>query len=165
MVSIPQFILRICQFICIIIATSLIGNVIASQRHSHSSVNYAMFAAAFAWIALLYGFAAAFVESLAERIILMPLDGLACFFTWVAGVVLAAKLHVHSCGNLNYVIHNPLTQGSKSQCRELQAACAFFWFAFALFAGSLVVEAISGRSSTSMRRPGSRKNAPTMSQV
>lgn len=99
MVSIPQLALRSAQFVCIIIALGLVAGAIDQEFFHNSSVNYAMFTAVFSLIVIFYGFAAAFVESLAHPIILSVMDGLATLFTFIAGVVLAAKLGVHSCSN------------------------------------------------------------------
>jgi len=147
-----------------LVALDLVGNAIAVEHFGNPGVNYAIFAAVFAWIAILVGLAAAFVESLAQLFILGPLDGLATIFTLIAGIVLAAQLGVHSCSNRSYLDSNKLTQGSEHRCRELQAACFFFWFAFAFFAGSLIMDFMGGSSSMS-RRGGLRKGGPTMSQV
>jgi hypothetical protein len=101
MVSLGQVVLRALQFLWTILITALIGNVIAEAFAGNpASINYAIFVAVFSWVVLIYGFAAAFVESLAVPVALIVLDGLATIFTFIAGVVLAAKLHVHSCGNL-----------------------------------------------------------------
>lgn len=43
--------------------------------------------------------AAAFVEAIAIPIALLILDAFATLFTFIAGVVLAAKLGAHSCNN------------------------------------------------------------------
>jgi hypothetical protein len=100
MVAISQVFLRGSQFLWTLLITALIGNVIAEAFAGNpSSINYAIFVAVFSWLVLLYGFAAAFVESLAIPIVLGAMDLLATLFTFIAGVVLAAKLHVHSCGN------------------------------------------------------------------
>ena len=48
---------------------------------------------------VLLSVAALFVEALATPMIMGVLDVLATLFTFIAGVVLAAKLGVHSCGN------------------------------------------------------------------
>ncbi|RAL59437.1 hypothetical protein DID88_006811 [Monilinia fructigena] len=61
-------------------------------------------------------------------------------FNFIAGVTLAARLGAHSCSNSNYINHNDLAQAITKRCRELQAATAFFWFTFALFVASLVVD-------------------------
>jgi len=170
MVSLAQVFLRGSQFLWTFLITALIGNVIAEAFAGNpSSINYAMFAAAFSWVVLLYGLAAAFFEGLAMTIVLAVMDVLAVLFTFIAGVVLAAKLRVHSCSNHAYTSTNSLTNGSHNQakrCRELQASTAFFWFLFACYVGSLVMDFISRGSSMSMRRGGGiRKGGPSMSQV
>jgi len=157
---------RASEFVWTLLITALIGNVIAEAFSGNpSSVNYAISVAVFSWIVLLIGLVVAFTDL--ENIILqvlIALDALAVVFTFVAGVVLAAKLGVHSCGNTSYTTTNSLTNGShdtSKRCRELQASTAFFWFLFASFVGSLVLSAMGGRSSMSMR---GRKGQP-MSQV
>lgn len=100
MVSIAQAILRALQFIWIILITSLIGNVLAGKTGTNSAVNYAMYVAAYTWIAWFVGIAAVFVEGLAVPAVVFVLDLLAAIFTFVAGVVLAKKLEgAHSCNN------------------------------------------------------------------
>ncbi|KAF7947163.1 uncharacterized protein EAE97_004412 [Botrytis byssoidea] len=164
MFSLPQFVLRFLQFICVLIALALVAAAIDDQFFGNSSVNWAMFVAVFSMIVVFYGMAAAFVESLAQPMILGAMDGLATLFNFIAGVVLAARLGVHSCSNRRYLISNSLTQAMGGRCRELQAATAFFWFAFALFAASIAMDFIGGGSSMA-RRSNVRKSAPTMSQV
>ncbi|KAI9735691.1 MAG: hypothetical protein M1818_006299 [Claussenomyces sp. TS43310] len=166
--NLPQTILRGLQFIWVIIITALIGNVIADAYSGNpATINYSMFVAVFCWIVLIYGLAAGFVESLAIPIVLMVMDGLAVIFTFIAAVILAAYLHVHSCGNEAYVTHNFLTNGSsnpKKRCQELQASCAFFWFLWATLIGSLVLSILGGRSIMSSSR-GSARKGPSMAQV
>ncbi len=100
MVSFPQVALRVSQFICTLLCTALIGNVIALAINGNpSGINYAIFVCVLSWLVLFYGTAAAFVESFAVPIILLALDGLATLFSFIAAVVLAAKLGVHSCSN------------------------------------------------------------------
>jgi len=150
---------------------ALIGNVIATAFAGNpSAVNYAIFVSVFSLLVVLYGFAAAFVESLAIPIALAAADALATIFSFIAGVVLAAKLHVHSCGNASYVASNSLTNGShdmSKRCHELQASTAFFWFMFAGFAASIFFDLSGGMGSSgiSRRGPGVRRGAPSMSQV
>ncbi len=96
---IGQLGLRTSQFLWTLLITALVGNVIAEAFAGNpSSINYAIFVAVFSWIVLLIGYFAAFQEM--SNIILVVLDALASMFTFIAGVVLAAKLHVHSCSNL-----------------------------------------------------------------
>jgi fucose 4-O-acetylase-like acetyltransferase len=99
MVKFAQVILRGSQFIWTLFITALIGNVIAEAFAGNpSSINYAIFVAVFSWISLLLGLVAAFMDM--ENPILIGLDAFAAGFTFIAGVVLAAKLGVHSCGNV-----------------------------------------------------------------
>jgi hypothetical protein len=98
MVQKSQLGLRASQFLWTLLTTALVGNVIATAFAGNpSSINYAIFVDVFSWIVLLIGLAAAWMEQ--SNIILIVLDALATIFTFVAGVVLAAKLGVHSCGN------------------------------------------------------------------
>jgi hypothetical protein len=98
MVQKSQLGLRASQFLWTLLITALVGNVIATAFAGNpSSINYAIFVAVFSWIVLLFGLAAAWMEQ--SNIILIVLDALATIFTFIAGVVLAAKLGVHSCGN------------------------------------------------------------------
>jgi hypothetical protein len=170
MVSLAQVALRGSQFLWTLLITALVGNAIASAFSGNpSSVNYAIFVAVFSWIVLLYGMTATFIEGLAIPFVLTVLDGLAAVFTFIAGVVLAAGLGVHSCSNNAYTHSNHLTNGAmdtEKRCRELQASTAFFWFLFASYVGSVVVDFLgsSGGMSTSSRG-GIRKGGPSMSQV
>lgn len=163
-----QAALRGSQFLWTFLTTALIGNVIAEAFSGNSSsINYAIFVSVFCWIVVLWGIAALVVESLAMPKILGPMDILATVFTFIAGVVLAAKLGVHSCGNEDYIRSNPLTNGSNNpskRCHELQASTAFYWFLFASFAASIAMTFLNGGAS-SMRRGVVRKGGPSMSQV
>jgi len=168
MVSIAQICLRAFQFVFTLLLTALVGNAIDDQiGGSPASVNFAMFVAALCWIVVLYGLIAAFVESLAIPFVLIVLDTLATLFTLIGGIVLAARLRVHSCTNFAYLASNDLTNGSNSPtktCRELQASTAFLWFLFAAFAASMVVSFLGSRGSFSSGRGGARVG-PSMSQV
>lgn len=167
---------------------ALIGNVIADAFAGNpSSINYAIFTSVFCMLVALFGFAGAFVESLAIPIVAIVADGLAMLFSVIAGIVLAAKLHVHSCNNKvrgilsatacyttdicrkSYLLSNSLTNGSYNmtkRCREEQASTAFFWFLFASFLGSFVVDFLGAKGGMSTsRRGGIRKGGPSMSQV
>lgn len=164
-----QLVLRFLQFLLTLLITALIGNVITDAFAGNpSSVNYAMFVAVFSWIVLIYGFATAVFESQVMPIVLPVLDGLATLFTFIAGVVLAAKLRIHSCGNASYVKSNSLTDGShdpSKRCHELQASTAFFWFLFVTYAASMAMTGLSYRSSGMSSHGGIRKGGPSMSQV
>lgn len=100
MVAIAQTALRASEFLWTLLILSLVGNVIAEAFAGNpSSINWSMFVAAFSMVVVLYGIAANFVTSLAIPIVTIVLDGLAALFTFITGVVFAAYLHVHSCGN------------------------------------------------------------------
>ncbi|KAL3427114.1 hypothetical protein PVAG01_00623 [Phlyctema vagabunda] len=165
MVAFVQLALRAFQFLMVLLITALVGNVIAEAFAGNASaINYAIFVAVFCWITVLYGVAASIVESLAMPIVLAALDGLSALFTFIAGVVLAAKLGVHSCGNDSYVRSNSLTNGSNNpskRCHELQASTAFFWFLFAAFCATAFLSFTGGN----MRRGGLSSKGPSMSQV
>lgn len=169
MVSFVQIILRGSQFLWTLLTTALIGNVIAEAFSGNpSGINYAIFTSVFCWLVLIYGGIAAVMESLAIPIALIALDAIATLLTFIAAVVLSAKLGVHSCGNRGYVTTNGYTNGSHNpgkRCHELQASTAFYWFLFASFAASMVMSALSARGSGMTGRGGIRKGGPSMSQV
>lgn len=97
-------ILRILQFLWTLLITALIGNAIASydgaSGQAKSSLNFAIFVAVLSWIALLYGLIAGFVTSIAIPIALLVLDGLSVLFTFIAAVVLAARLGAVNCSHI-----------------------------------------------------------------
>ncbi|KAH7400025.1 putative Non-classical export protein 2 [Cadophora sp. MPI-SDFR-AT-0126] len=169
MVSIPQLGLRAVQFVFILLTLALVGNVIAEAFAGNSSkINYAIFVSVFDMIVILWGIGAVFKEGLAIGIVLPILDVIATLLTVIAGIVLAAGLGVHSCGNKSYLVSNALTNGShhpSKRCHELQASTAFYWFAFVAFLGSAFLGFTSGGSSFRGPRGGIRKGGPTMSQV
>lgn len=100
MVAIAQTVLRASQFIWTLLIMALIGNVISEAFSGNAaSINYAMFVSVFAWIALLYGLGAAFVEKLAFPLALLVLDGLAMIFSFCSAIALSARLHARSCSN------------------------------------------------------------------
>jgi len=155
-------------FLWTLLITALIGNVIFdAYGGTPSQINYCMFVAVLSWIVLIIGFVGAFVEFI-PLFVLLAADLLAIFFTFVAAVLLAAKLGVHSCGNIDYIISNDTITGSADlpkRCHELQASCAFFWFLFATYCASFVINALSGRGSSFSVRGGIRRGGPAMSQV
>jgi len=164
--QVVQVALRALQFFFTLVITALIGNAIHEAVSGNpSSVNFAMFVAVLSWVALIAGAAAAFVEAIPGMII-MAIDGIATLFTFIAAVVLSAKLGVHSCSNQGYLLHNNLTNGSHNmgkRCHELQASTAFYWFLFATFVASLVMGFLNRGSGVNIRGIGRR--GPSMSQV
>lgn len=153
-----------------LLITALIGNVIANNKNAatsaESAVNFAIFVAVLSWIVLIYGLVSTFVTSLARPIIALPLEGLAVLFTFIAGVVLAAKLGAPNCGSIDTHDHSSSwiafgSDNDEKRCREIQASTAFFWFLFATFAASLFFTFTESRSFG-----GSvRSSRPNMSQV
>ncbi|KAK5497252.1 hypothetical protein LTR43_008179 [Exophiala xenobiotica] len=171
MVSRPlNLILRGTQFFFILVIMALIGNVIAMAFAGNPSlINYDMFVAAFAMLSLFYLIPAAWSDSFMGHALLpLALDVLNCLFLFVAAVATAAELGVHSCSNSSYTARNHLTNGShdrSGRCRELQAATAFFWFAWAAWTASLVFSLLGSRSSGVNLRGIGRRGGPSMSQV
>jgi hypothetical protein len=98
--QIAHIALRGFQFLMTLLITALIGNAIAEAFAGNpASINFAIFVAVFSWLVLLFGAVAAFISSLAIPVVLIALDGIATLLTFIAGVVLAARLGVHSCNN------------------------------------------------------------------
>jgi len=150
-----------------VIITALIGNAIAIRvGGSPSAINYCMFVAVLSWLTIIFGVVTTLVVQSLEGFTAIA-EAVTAVFSLIAGLVLAAKLGVHSCGNANYREHNSLIAGSTDQsrrCHELQASCAFFWFLFALYAASAALGFLSNGSSGLSSRVGMRKG-PSMSQV
>ena len=79
---------------------ALVGNMIAeSVGGNPSQVNYTMFVAVFAMLSLFYLIGAAIIEALYWPIFVLVADVLNTIFFLIGGIVLAADLGVHSCGN------------------------------------------------------------------
>ena len=98
MASIPQVILRIWTFIWTLLALALVSNVIADAFSGNpSSVNFAEFVAVMSFVIILVGLVGLFIEI--PALILSIVDGVAAIFSLIAGIVLSARLGVHSCGN------------------------------------------------------------------
>ncbi|KZF18949.1 non-classical export protein Nce102 [Xylona heveae TC161] len=159
------------QFIWTVIIMGLVGNMIATANHNNTAVvNYAMFVAAFSLFTLFYTIPASFKEGLSfHPIILLVVDLLNTIFFFCAGVALASKLRVHSCGNYGYLVSNSVINSSqfhlKKRCHEAQAVTAFMWFAFAAYLISLVISGMSSSGPTNLRSGGVRRGGPAMSQV
>jgi hypothetical protein len=159
-----QMMLRALQFLWVLLITALIGNVIALNIDGPmASINFTMFVAVLSWLAVIYGLVASFVESLAIPIVMFALDGAAALFTFIAGIVLAAKLRAVNCSNPHQGpgwIGNGAADVHK-RCREIQASTAFMWFLWATFAATLALAFLNFR-----RMGGSaRSHGPGMSQV
>ncbi|RYP67039.1 hypothetical protein DL771_007458 [Monosporascus sp. 5C6A] len=158
-------ILRILQFLWVLLTTALIGNVIATNGGNvgNSALNFVMFVCALSWIAVLYGLAMHFVSAIAMPIVALVLDGLAVLFTMIAAIVLAAKLTAVNCDNLAGKEPGYIAFGSgnhEKRCREIQASTVFLWFLFITFIGTLFyIFKDFRRGGSSIRR------GPSMSQI
>ncbi|KAI5860784.1 marvel domain-containing protein [Durotheca rogersii] len=159
-------ILRLVQLLFVLLTTALVGNVIANNVNSAgsaaSAVNFVMFVCALSWIAVLYGIVTHFFSSLAIPIASLALDGAVTLFTFVAAVVLSAKLQAVNCANLGRKPSDYIVFGSdndEKRCREIQASAVFLWFLFATFTASLFFTV------REFRRAGGSVSRPSMSQI
>lgn len=83
-----------------VLVVALIGSAIHDAFAGNpASVNFAIFVAVISLLIALYEFVAHFIEAIAIPIALMAADGVASLLCLIAGIVLAANLRVHSCGN------------------------------------------------------------------
>lgn len=137
-------ILRGSALLWTLLVTALIGNVIALNVNAAGSataaINYCMFVAVLSWIATLLGLATSLfsVGSSLVQMVQLALDALATLFSFVAAVVLAAKLTAVNCANLDPKDHpaDYIAWGSNDntkRCREIQASDVFLWFLWATF--------------------------------
>ncbi|KAI5278943.1 hypothetical protein KEM52_004565, partial [Ascosphaera acerosa] len=141
-----------------------------SGSSSPSTLNYVLFASAFAMLSLLYLFGAAVFEIIfLHPAISLTLDILNVIFLFCAAIALPSKLHAHSCSNQHYQQTNSIIKGGQhpeKRCREGQATSAFLWFLWFVWMVSLFYSAtgMKGRFSQHMSgvRPGRRTQ---MSQV
>lgn len=151
--------LRALELLWTTLIMALVGNMIAeASNHNTSVVNYIMFVAVFAMLSLFYLFAVAFNDNLSghPRVPLL-LDVLNTLFFLCAGIALAAYLGVSSCGDDDYVNNNVVTHGSdnnEKRCHEAQAICAFLWFGFAAWVGSIAFSVMGGSSGPSLKFRG-----------
>jgi len=157
-----QILVRGWTFLFTLLSMALVGNAIAIQIYGNQSVNFAMFTSTFAMIVLIVWVVSKFVGL--PALVMLGLDAFATIVSLIAGIVLAARLDVHSCNNEAYLFSNSLTQGKVRRCRELQASCAFFWFMFAGFLASTVLDFLH-RDSNTLRGSRRSSSAPAMAQV
>jgi len=171
MAKLFDLILRSLEFLWTLLIMALVGNIIADAFNGNPSViNYTMFVAIFSMLSLFYLFLAAWTESAPGHALLPAiLDLLNTLFFFCGAVALAAKLHVHSCSNDRYTLHNSITNGAhnrKERCEEAQAVTAFLWFGFACFAVSTFFSVVGARGGgVNLRSSGIRRGGPAMSQV
>ncbi len=166
--QIVNFILRVVQFVWVIILTGLIGNVIARNVDAATSavaaVNFTMFVIAWTWLSTLYGLGFSLIEQITLPLLVLFLDGSAVVLTLTDGIVLAAKLGAPNCGNIHGYGPAWIAFGSdddERRCRELQASTFFMWMLWATTTACLAFFLVGWR-----RGGGSvRSSAPHMSQV
>lgn len=153
--------LRLLQFFWTLLIMALTGNMIAEAiAGNHSAINFTMFVAVFAMLSLLYLILASIVTKFAVPLVMLVLDIINTLLFLIAGIVMAARLGVHSCDNEGYLVSNSITNGGlnmEKRCREGQAVTAFLWFGFATFLASTVFSFIlskrRGAGSGSARGP------------
>ncbi|KAF2967613.1 hypothetical protein GQX73_g5945 [Xylaria multiplex] len=164
--TIINSILRLVQFLLVLIATGLLGNVRANTQHATASataaINFSIFVCAVAWIAVIYSIIAHIVSIVAVPIVALALDSLATLFTFISAVVLSAKLTTANCANWGSKPSNWIAFGSddtEKRCREIQAGLVFIWFLFGTFAATLFF------AFKEFRRSGGSVRGPSMSQI
>ncbi|KAM0219626.1 hypothetical protein ACHAPA_003413 [Fusarium lateritium] len=167
-----QIILRSTALLMTLLLTALTGSVIASNIDAAGSataaVNFIMFVAIICWIVCIIGLLSFFVSALDKPLMQLPLDGVAVLFTFIGAIVLAAKLRVVNCGEINSkaLPSDWIAWGSavdEGRCRRLQASTVFVWFLFACVSGSLFITIRNARNTFgSLRSAASR---PSMSQI
>ncbi|KAJ3525440.1 hypothetical protein NM208_g11642 [Fusarium decemcellulare] len=166
-----KMILRGFALLLTLLLTALVGNVIASNIDAAGSataaVNFIMFVTIVSWIVCLVGLLAFFASALDKPPLQLPLDAAAVLFSFIAAIVLAAKLRAVNCGELNPkgLPGDWIAWGSASdekRCRELQASTVFMWFLFGCFCGSLFLTVRDARNMYGSLRSASR---PSMSQI
>ncbi|KAI8669208.1 MARVEL domain-containing protein [Fusarium keratoplasticum] len=168
--NLVKMILRGFELLITLLLTAVTGNVIASNIDAAgtatAAVNFVMFVAAVCWIVSIIGLGSFFASVLDKPVAQLVLDGSVVLFTFIAAIVLAAKLRVVDCGDINpkALPGDWIAWGSGSdekRCRELQASTVFMWFLFGSFCGSLFLTVRDVRSTYGSIR-GSR---PSMSQI
>lgn len=170
MLAIGDAILRIFNFVFLVIALGLTGSLAATHKtHQNPQVNFAIFACAFGILfSSIYGVFAYFIDVLAWPLILAVFDFLNFVFTFAAATAIAAAIRCHSCNNQEYLDNNTITQGSSGRCRKAQASVAFIYFSVFIFLASLVFSIISvakGGMFGGSRRSTARVGVPSVSQV
>jgi hypothetical protein len=109
-----------------------------------AEVNYAMFLGVWTLLSMSLLIPLALKPQSKESYLITTtvLDGLTALFYVCGGIALAAAMGIHSCNNFDYVYQNRITNnalGRGKRCREAQAATAFIWLNFLLFAVTTVI--------------------------
>ena len=99
MLAIGDVILRLVNFVFLVVALGLTGSLAATTVYQgNPQVNFAVFAAAFGLLtSSIYGVFAYFVAAFAWPIVLATFDFLNLVFTFAAATAVAAGIKVHSC--------------------------------------------------------------------
>jgi hypothetical protein len=166
-----KFGIRFWQLLWILLFTALIGNVIATTENASGSaraaINFSMFVAIVAWIAVLYGLVANFMTSLAIPMIQLPIDGAATIFSLIDAIVLSAKLKTVNCGDLDpkklptdYIAWG--SPNDEKRCREIQASTVFMWLLVVGFSAGTFFTWREGRG---LGGGSIRSSRPSMAQV
>lgn len=145
-VNMIKMILRCVALFITLLLTAMIGNVIATNIDGYGSataaINFIMFVAVVSWIVSIMGIAAFFASVLSNPMIQTPLDCAAVLFTFIAAIVVSAKLRMVDCGDINdkKMPSDWIAWGGpndEKRCRELQAGAVFSWFLLTCFSASL----------------------------
>ncbi|EWC48841.1 hypothetical protein DRE_00146 [Drechslerella stenobrocha 248] len=149
MVNVANTAVRGVQLFLTILTLALSGALVAKQTigGSPSRVNFALFTSIFSMLTLFYTFITAIIDS-GHAVLLLGIDSFNMLFTFAAATALAVALGIHSCGNMEYVRSNSITNGNPDQtgrCHEAQALCAFLWFLFFAYLASFVLSFIGWR--------------------
>ena len=174
MVKVADLILRGLIFMFAAIIMGLAGSLASTHKKGHYNpqVSYAVFCGAWSCLfGVFYPVLANFIEAIAFPIVILIIDFISWVLTLAGGAALATAIRCHSCGNMDYVNSNKVTQGSKGRCRKAQATTAFLFFANFSFLATMILSAVSVKQLGAFTLPGrSRRSAPrtgipTMSQV
>ncbi|KAF7547115.1 hypothetical protein G7Z17_g7969 [Cylindrodendrum hubeiense] len=141
-----KMILRCVALLITVLLTAMIGNVIATNIDGYGSataaINFVMFVTVVSWITCIVGIGSFFASILSNPMIQTPLDSAAVLFTFIAAIVVSAKLRMVDCGDIvdKKMPHEWIAWGGpndEGRCRELQASAVFSWFLLTCFSGSL----------------------------
>lgn len=171
MLAIGDSILRIVNFLLLVVALGLTGSLAATTPdHNNPQVNFAVFTAAFGILtSSFYGILAYVFAAFAWPVLLAAFDFLNLVFTFAAATAIAAAIHVHSCFNHDYLKGNTIAQGKTGRCRKAQASVAFLYISFFVFLASAIFSIISitkgGLFGGHSRSSAPRVGVPSVSQV
>ena len=164
--------LRGLQIFWTLLLTALIGNAIALDRSAagtaKAAVNFSMFVAVLCWLASIYGLVCSIVSAAFRPVAAIVLDAGAVFFSFIAAIVLSAKLGAVDCGNFDhdsksndYIAFG--TADTEKRCREIQGGAVFLWFLLICFAVTLTFSVKEARGLGGSIR--SSRSRPSMVQV